>query len=229
MLKIGHRGAMGYAPENTLASFAKALELGVDGIELDVHLCKSGELVVFHDGRVGRTTNGKGAIIDMTLEELKRLDAGKGQRIPTLQEVVDFVDRRAIIDIELKAEGTGKPVAEIVNRYVQKQGWEKERFIISSFDHHELKRCHDIIPEVPFGPLIAAKPLDYAFFAQAMNADLILPSFEFLDLKFVQDAHQRGLKIFTWTVNRPKDIKEMMSIGVDGIISNYPDRIQIEK
>jgi glycerophosphoryl diester phosphodiesterase len=228
MLKIGHRGAMGYAPENTLASFAKALELGVDGIELDVHLCKSGEMVVIHDGRVDRTTNGKGTVIDMTLTELKQLDAGEGQHIPTFQEVVDFVDRRAVIDIELKAEGTGKPVAEIVNRYVQKQGWKKEQFILSSFDHHELKRCHDIIPEVPFGPLIAAKPLDYALFAQAMNADIILPFFEFLDLKFVQDAHQRGLKIFTWTVNRPKDIKEMLSIGVDGIISNYPDRLRAE-
>ena len=228
MLKIGHRGAMGYAPENTLASFAKALELGVDGIELDVHLCKSGELVVIHDGRVDRTTNGKGTVIDMTLAELKQLDAGEGQRISTFSEVLNFVDRRAIIDIELKAEGTGKPVADVINLYIQKQGWEKEGFILSSFDHHELKRCHDLIPDVPFGPLIAAKPLDYALLAQKMNADLIMPFFEFLDRKFVQDAHQRGLKVFTWTVNRPEEIKKILSIGVDGIISNYPDRLRAE-
>jgi len=226
MLKIGHRGAMGYAPENTLASFAKALELGVDGIELDVHLCKSGELVVIHDARVNRTTNGKGSVLDKTLEEIKILDAGNGQHIPTLSEVLDFVNRRAIIDIELKAEGIGKSVAKVVHHYIQEQGWGKNLFMISSFDHHELMRCHNMIPEVPFGPLIAAKLLDYALFAQAMQADAIMPFYEFLDGEFVQDAHQRGLKVITWTVNRPDDIKKMLNFGVDGIISNYPDRLR---
>jgi len=229
MLKIGHRGAMGYAPENTLASFDKALELGVDGIELDVHLCKSGELVVIHDARVNRTTNGKGLVIDKTLEEIKILDAGNGQHIPTLSEVLDFVDRRAVIDIELKAEGIGKSVAEILRRYIQEYGWKNDLFMISSFDYHELKRCHDSIPEVPFGPIIAAKPLDYALFAQSMKADTIMPFYEFLNGEFVQDAHQRGLKVMTWTVNRPEDIKKMLNIGVDGIISNYPDRLSENK
>ncbi len=125
MLKIGHRGAMGYAPENTLGSFAKALELGVDGIELDVHVCKSGEVVVIHDERVDRTTNGKGQVKEMTLKELKELDAGKGERIPTLEEVLDFVDRRAFIDIELKAEGIGNSVADIVRKYIQEHELEK--------------------------------------------------------------------------------------------------------
>ncbi len=229
MLKIGHRGAMGYAPENTLTSFAKALELGVDGIELDVHLCRSGELVVIHDGRVDRTTNGKGYVIDMTLEELKKLDAGKSQRIPMLSEVLDFVNRRALIDIELKAEGISMSVAEVVRKYIQEFGWKNDLFMISSFDHHELMRCHDMIPEVPFGPLIGAKPLDYAFFAQSMKADTIMPFYEFLNGEFVQDAHRRGLKVVTWTVNRPDDIKKMLSIGVDGIISNYPDRLRENK
>jgi glycerophosphoryl diester phosphodiesterase len=229
MLKIGHRGAMGYAPENTLASFGKALELGVDGIELDVHVCKSGEVVVIHDERVNRTTNGKGLVIDKTLEEIKILDAGNGQHIPTLSEVLDFVDRRAIIDIELKAEGIGRSVAEVVRKYIQDFGWKNDLFMISSFDHHELMRCHDMIPEVPFGPLIAAKPLDYALFAQSMKAEAIMPFFEFLDRPFIQDAHQRGLKVITWTVNRPEDIKKMLNIGVDGIISNYPDRLSENK
>ncbi|MCJ7833306.1 MAG: glycerophosphodiester phosphodiesterase [Deltaproteobacteria bacterium] len=225
MLKIGHRGAMGYATENTMTSFVKALELGVDGIELDVHVCKSGEVVVIHDERVDRTTDGKGYVLGMTLEELKNLDAGDGQRILTLQEVLDFVNRRAMIDIELKAEGIAESVSEVVRHYIREQGWKNDLFMISSFDHHELKRCHDIIPEVPFGPIIAAKPLDYAYLAQAMQADTIKPFFEFLDSPFVQDAHRRGLKVFTWTVNRYDDIKKMFNIGVDGIISNYPDRL----
>ena len=225
MLKIGHRGAMGYGPENTINSFAKALELGVDGIELDVHVCKSGEVVVIHDDRVDRTTNGHGIVVEMTLQELKKLDAGKGERIPTLKEVFDFVDRRAIIDIELKAEGISGSVADIIRQYILEQGWINTQFMISSFDHHELKRCHEQIPDVPFSPIIAAKPLDYALMAQAMNADSIKPFFEFLDFNFVQDAHQRGVKVITWTVNRRDDIKRVLNMGVDGIISNYPDRL----
>jgi glycerophosphoryl diester phosphodiesterase len=225
MLKIGHRGAMGYGPENTVDSFAKALEFGVDGIELDVHVCKSGEVIVIHDDRVERTTNGQGKVTEMTLRELKELDAGKGERIPTLQEVLDFVDRRAVIDIELKAEGIAGAVADILHQYIQEQGWKESHFMISSFDHHELKRCHDLIPEVPFGPIIAAKPLDYALLAQAMNADAIIPFHEFLDLNFVRDAHQRGVKVIAWTVNRQEDIEKVLNMGVDGIISNYPDRL----
>jgi glycerophosphoryl diester phosphodiesterase len=226
MLKIGHRGAMGYAPENTLGSFAKALELGVDGIELDVHVCKSGEVVVIHDERIDRTTNGKGLVKEMTLQELKGLDAGKGERILTLQEVLDFVDRRAFIDIELKAEGISDSVAHIMRKYIQERGWKNGGFMISSFDHHELKRCHDVLPDIPFGPILAAKPLDYARMAQDMKAEAIMPFFEFLDKNFVQDAHQRGLKVITWTVNRLDDIKKVLDMGVDGIISNFPDRLR---
>ena len=102
----------------------------------------------------------------MTLKELKELDAGNGQRIPTLQEVLDLVNRRAIIDIELKAEGIAGSVADILREYILTQNWKSEHFIITSFDHHELKRCHDILPDIPFGPLIAAKPLDYARMAR---------------------------------------------------------------
>lgn len=225
MLKIGHRGAMGYAPENTLASFSKALEIGVDGIELDVHLCQSGEVVVIHDDRVDRTTNRKGKVREMTLQDLKELDAGDGQRIPTLIEVLDFVDRRAIIDIELKAEGVAGAVADILRQHIQRQGWKPEHFMLTSFDHHELKRCQELVPQVPFGPLLAAKPLDYARMAEDMKAVGIMPFFEFLDENFVRDAHERGLKVITWTVNRRDDIQKVKDMGVDGIISNFPDRI----
>ena len=225
MLKVGHRGAMGYAPENTMASFAKALELDVDVIELDVHLCKSGEAVVIHDQRLDRTTNGKGLVSAKTLRELKSLDAGKGQTIPTLREVIEGVNKRAVIDIELKAEGTAGEVAKILQEYIQDRGWEADRFMLSSFDHHELMRCHALLPRVPFGPIFAAKFLDYARFAREMQAHLIKPFFEFLDEAFVRDAHNRGLKVITWTVNLPEDMRKMAGLGVDGMVSNYPDRI----
>jgi glycerophosphoryl diester phosphodiesterase len=226
MVIIGHRGATEYEPENTLASFAKALEIGVDGIELDVHICKTGEVVVIHDSRLKRTTNGSGYVKDKTLEELKGLDAGKGQRIPTFKEVLDLIDKRAIVDIELKAEHTSGPVADILQEYIKGHGWKEDHFLISSFDHHELRRFHMAMPKVPFAPLIAAKPLDYALFAQNMNATAVNPLFDFIDGEFVQDAHKRGLKMFVWTVDHPDDIKEMIKIAVDGFITNRPERVR---
>ncbi len=117
--KIGHRGAMGYAPENTLKSFKKALELNINCVELDVHACKSGELAVIHDDEVDRTTNGKGYIAEKDLNEVKILDAGEGEKIPLLSEVLDLIDKRIKINIELKAEGTAKPVYEMIEDYMK--------------------------------------------------------------------------------------------------------------
>lgn len=225
MLKIGHRGAMGYAPENTLASFTKALELGVDGIELDVRLCRSGELVVIHDERVERTTNGKGRVRDLSLLELKMLDAGQGERISSLEEVLDTLDSFVRVDIELKEAGTAAPTAEALRRRIQKRGGKAEDFLVTSFDHHELIRFHYLLPEIPFGPLLVAKPLTYARLAQEMEAQVILPYFEYLDSDFVRDAHERDLQVIAWTVNRPEDIRRMAEIGVDGMVSNFPDRL----
>jgi glycerophosphoryl diester phosphodiesterase len=180
--------------------------------------------VVIHDQRVRRTTNGRGYVKDMTLKELKNLDAGKGQIIPTLSEVVEFINKRCMIDIELKADGVGKPVADILRSFLQR-GWTEDLFMVSSFDYHELKRFHDLMPQIPFAPIIAAKPLDYAYFAQSMNANAVNPASDFIDREFVQDAHRRGLKLITWTVDNRDDIKTVVDIGVDGIISNYPDRV----
>src|SRR6056297_2287931 len=105
VLKIGHRGAMGYEPENTLRSFKKAIELNVDMVELDVYVCSSGELVVIHDDKVDKTTNGKGYVSEKSFDELRKLDAGMGEKIPTLQEVLDLIDKRAKVNIELKGKG----------------------------------------------------------------------------------------------------------------------------
>jgi len=123
MRRIGHRGAKGYEPENTLLSFSKALQLNVDMIELDVHVCKIGDVVVIHDETVEGTTNGTGRVADMTLDDLRKLNADKGQRIPTLQEVLDLVDRRAKVNIELKEEGSVRPVFELLEKYVTERGW----------------------------------------------------------------------------------------------------------
>ncbi len=225
MLKIGHRGARGYAPENTLLSFRKALELGVDAVELDVYCCKSGETVVIHDDRVDRTTNGKGCVWEKTFGELRQLDAGEGEKIPSLEEVLDLINRKVLINIELKGEGAARSVAKIIKRYILEKNWKNENFLISSFNYHELVRFHKLLLSVRLGALITGIPIDYAKFGEDLKAYSVNLSREFVNQAFVDDAHRRGLKAFVWTVNEPEDIKRIKSLGVDGIFSDFPDRL----
>lgn len=223
---IGHRGASGHAPENTLASFAKAIEFGVDAVELDVYLCKSGELVVIHDATLDRTTNGKGAVEDKTLEEIKLYTCEGGEKIPTLIEVFDLVQRRCIVNVELKGALTASPVADLIEKYVKEKGWSYEDFFVSSFDHHELFAFHKLIPEIKTGALLEGIPFHYAAFAEDIGATHAVLYYETVNKAFVEDAHRRGLLVFAYTVNDPLSMAFVQSIGVDGIITNYPDRFR---
>jgi len=225
ILKIGHRGAMGYAPENTLKSFRKALELNVDAVELDVYVCKSGELVVIHDDKIDRTTNGKGYVIEKTLAELKSLDAGEGENVPLLSEVLDVIDRQIKVNIELKGAGTAKPVYELIEEYVKNKSWKYDDFMISSFNHYELKVFKELNPHIEIGALITGIPIGLAEFAGKVNADSVNLSIEFINQDFVDDAHKRGLNVYVWTVNDFDDIERMKELNVDGIFSNFPDRL----
>lgn len=225
MLKIGHRGAMGYEPENTLRSFKKGLELGVDMVELDVYALKTGELVVIHDDKVDRTTDGHGYVMDKTFEEIKSLDAGDGEKIPTLQEVLELVDKKVQVNIELKGEGTAQPVAKVIDQYIKDKGWSGDHFIVSSFDHYELKEFNSLKPEIRIGALITGIPIGYCDYAEKVNAYSVNLNLEFINQKFVDDAHGRGLKVFVYTVNDKDDINRMKDLGVDGLFSNFPDRI----
>ncbi len=226
MLIIGHRGAMGYEPENTLRSFRKAIELGVDMIELDVYLLNDRSLVVIHDDTVDRTTNGKGYVLDQTFEEIRQLDAGRGEKIPTLQEVLDLADRKISVNIELKGEHTAGPVARVIQEYVTNNGWQFEKFSVSSFNHHELQAFKKLLPQVKIGALIVGIPVTYAKFAEELGAYSVNVSLEFINQAFVNDAHERGLKIFVFTVNERDDSERMKRLGVDGIFSNYPDKVR---
>ncbi len=221
---IGHRGACGHAPENTLASFSKALEIGVDTVELDVHLAKTGELVVIHDETVDRVANGKGFVADKTIEEIKEYTLELGEKIPILNEVFDLINRRCIINVELKGPSTAKPVADLIRTYVVEKGWSYENFFVSSFNHHELFAFHQLLPEVQTGALLAGIPFHYAAFAQDIGATHAILYLHTVNKEFVNDAHMRGLQVFVYTVNNPDDIKHLLDMGVDGIITNYPDR-----
>lgn len=231
MLKIGHRGARGYAPENTLKSFQKAIELGVDAIELDVQLCKSGELIVMHDDTVDRTTDGSGFVKKIKLKDLKKLDAGMGERIPILEEVLDLVDRRVKVNIELKGPKTAKPVMKLIDEYVKKKGWNLDDFIISSFIRREIKEARILNPMIQIGVLISKPRLidRWSFrFAQKIHANFIGLSLKIASKRLVHRAHKYGLKVFVYTVNDPKDVKRLAEYGVDGIFSDYPDRLTKE-
>jgi glycerophosphoryl diester phosphodiesterase len=221
MICFAHRGAMGYRPENTLSSFELALEMGAPWIELDVHSIK-GELVVIHDDKLERTTNGKGRIRESTFEYVRSLDAGEGQQVPTLREVLDLVDRRAGINVELKGHDTAIPVSSLLNNAID-NGWDPEQFLVSSFSHEELGLAD---PTFHRGALFGRRSRGDKFqIARELDAFSINPALEIVDSYMVSEAHNIGLKVFVYTVNEPQDIERMRNMGVDGVFTNYPDRV----
>ncbi|WP_220463224.1 MULTISPECIES: glycerophosphodiester phosphodiesterase family protein [unclassified Colwellia] len=225
ILKIGHRGAMGHEPENTLRSFKKALALNVDAIELDVYVCKTGELIVIHDDKVDRTTNGIGYTEDKTFVELRQLDAGKGELIPTLEEVLDLVDKSVIVNIELKGRSTAIATYQVIDKYIKEKGWSELDFMVSSFDHHELNKFKHLYPQIPIGVLLEGVPLSYADCAVELNAQSINLSLDFINQDFVDDAHQKGLQVYVYTVNDYDDIAKVKKLNIDGIFCNFPERL----
>jgi glycerophosphoryl diester phosphodiesterase len=225
LLKIGHRGAKGHEPENTLASFAKALDLGVDGIELDVHVCATGELVVIHDFTVDRVTNGTGEVHKLTLVQLQGLSIQPNHKIPTLDEVYALVNRQCFINIEMKGRHTAQPVSDFINNYVAHKGYNYSDFLVSSFQQEELQMMSEINPQIHLGILTQASVTQAWEWADAYKAKAIHPHFSLLTESNVKKAQQAGLKVYTWTVNEPEDIARITTYGVDGIISDFPERL----
>jgi glycerophosphoryl diester phosphodiesterase len=153
ILKIGHRGAKGYEAENTLLSFQKSIDLGVDGIELDVHISSDGEIMVIHDEKVDRTTDSKGFVTDFSLNELKSFRINETHTIPTLKEVLDLVNQKCFVNVELKGNGTAKPIVALLEEYVLEKNWEYSHFIVSSFDWNALKEVRSLNSKIPIGIL----------------------------------------------------------------------------
>jgi len=223
-LCIGHRGARGHAPENTLLSFDTGIRLGAQMVELDAQMHPSGELVVIHDLRLERTTNGTGRVADRSLDYLRGLDAGQGQQIPTLEEVLDLVDQRVAVNIELKTwGGTAEGVAQLVRRYVQ-DGWSPEQFLVSSFHLPELELFRQAAPEIPIGVLLCGVPLEWAAEAAELSAQALNISEEFADERLIGDAKARGLKVYVYTVNERDEIEHLRKMGVDGVFTDFPER-----
>ncbi|MBO2543973.1 glycerophosphodiester phosphodiesterase [Salegentibacter sp. BDJ18] len=225
LLKIGHRGAKGHIAENTLESIQKALDFGVNAIEIDVHKCKTGELVVIHDFTLDRTTNGSGEIAKKSLAELKALKVENKFRIPLLTEVLDLIEGRCTINIELKGLNTATATSEIIKKYIAERNWKYEDFIVSSFQKNELFQMRKLDENVPLGILSKASVAEAIALGNLLKASKIHPSLGIITRDNVKASHEAGFKVNVWTVNEPEHIARMQEFGVDGIISDFPDRL----
>ncbi len=227
MVKIvGHRGAAGYAPENTLLSFQTAIDMGCDKVEFDVRLSKDKEVVVIHDARVSRVTDGKGFVHKMTLAELKKLNCSQNQKIPTLQEVINLCKDKIDLQIELKAKGT----PQVVNRIILRNNLEKNVVIIS-FNVGLLKEIKNLNPKLKVGllfPKFKVSPL-FKFYSQRLwrlankiPLDFICPRYNIATKEIVNKAHQLGKSVHAYHVNNQNTGNKLMAMGVDEIGTDFP-------
>lgn len=228
---FGHRGFSGQFPENTMLAFRKAIEAGCDGIELDVHLSRDGQLVIIHDELVDRTTDASGWVADYSLEDLKAMDASAGfkgiygkNEIPTLREYFELVKNTDIVtNIELKTgvnpyPGIEKKTLDMIDEYGL-----RDKIIISSFNHYSVMRMKELAPDMTYGFLEESWVIDFAAYAAGHGVQALHPIFNAIDEDYVKAARKYGLTINTWTVNTEEDIRRMKKLGIDGIIGNHPD------
>jgi glycerophosphoryl diester phosphodiesterase len=226
LLNLGHRGASTVAPENTLASFRKALQLGADGVELDVQFSKDQQVLVIHDDFVNRTTDGEGKVSKQTLDHLKTLDAGlwfspdfTGERLPTLAETLAFADGQLLLDIEIKKCRNPKRLAQAVVELLAP--YDLDQYLITSFDQTTIEHVKVIQPRIRTGLL----------FERTMPGlwegswDFIIPNWTLIDEHLLWLAKDSGKKIVTWTVNGEINMKRLLAQGVGRIITNHPDRL----
>ncbi|MGA1872644.1 MAG: glycerophosphodiester phosphodiesterase [Thermoplasmatota archaeon] len=222
MLRIGHRGAAFHRPENTMSSFRRALELGVDMIELDVRKSRCGELMVIHDETVDRTTDGTGKVSEMDLAEISRLDAGSGERVPLLRDVMEVFAGRVSLDIEMKGTRIAEPVHSILAEMFDAGSWKEEDVIVTTFHPGELFDLNELLPSVRKGFIFEDHPDMGIDFASGLGAWSVVPRFDLVDEGFVESARSLDLKVLVWTVNDVRDVRKMERMGVDGIVTDDP-------
>ena len=235
VLNIAHRGASAAAPANTLAAFEQAVELGADGIECDVHLSADGVPVVIHDFSVDATTNGSGRVASLTLAQLRELDAGSsfapafaGEHIPTLEEVLETAGNRLLLNIELKTislrdDRLERAVIAQIKRHGLDDG---NRVLLSSFNPLSLRRAKKIAPHIPAGLLYApglSLPLRRAWLAPLVPHEARHPEHTMVHASYMTWARRQGYRVNTWTVDNPDEMRRLIALGVDAIITNVPD------
>jgi glycerophosphoryl diester phosphodiesterase len=217
-LIIGHRGAAGLCPENTVASFQRAVELGVDAVELDVHLCEN-ELCVIHDATLERTSNGEGAVANYSLTELRKLDAGQGEKIPLLREVFLLLPDHVGINVELKGAGTAEALADFMTGYADRD------VLVSSFDHALLEKFQKLSPLVPVAPLFSKWRNNPADAAKKLQSRFVNLSRKIVTPQRCREITAEALGILVYTVNNPEEARALFEMGVSGVFTDYPDRL----
>ncbi len=238
---IAHRGATGYAPENTIAAFDKAIEMKADYIEMDIQRTKDGELVIIHDTSVDRTTDGTGYIKDLTSTQLRDLDAGSwkgeefaGEKIPTFDEILDKYHGKIGILLELKAPELYPGIEESIAQELKDRNLDKpqnEKMIIQSFNFESMKKMNTLLPNVPIGVLTGSKAhtTPQALEEFSSYADYFNPSYGLITEDLVNQVHSQGMKISSWTVRSQESADFLLEMKVDGIITDYPDYVDPRK
>lgn len=233
MLIYAHRGNSSVYPENTMSAFRSAVDLGVHGIETDVHMTRDGILVITHDEEISRVSDGKGMVKDLTYKELLQQDFGlwkgeafKGEKIPTLSELLDLLkDKETILNIEIKMGFLLYPgIEEKLLEILDERGF-LPRVIFSSFNHYSLAKLKELNPEAKVAPLYQSglyKPYDYAL---TFGADYIHPYYMALDKTIVEESHRKNIKVNLWTVNDSSQVAYYKDLGVDGLITDYPEEL----
>ncbi|MFZ5448391.1 MAG: glycerophosphodiester phosphodiesterase [Thermodesulfobacteriota bacterium] len=217
---IGHRGAPVEEPENTLKSFQRALDLGVAGVELDVQLTKDGRLAVIHDETLDRTTNGRGPVQNLTLAELQRLDAGRGESVPSLEEVFDLVKGRAHLLVELKQP---QAAPALLRFFQQHRAFESATAI--SFWHPAVKALKEQEPRLKTGALMVGCPADPVGLARAARAGTLVLNYRYVNPELVNAAYSQGIRIIVWNIDDPEVLKPYLAMNLEAICTNRPREI----
>ena len=233
MKVFAHRGASGYAPENTIVAIKKAIEMKADGIEIDIQLTKDGKIVVMHDWKVDRTTTGRGYVYELDYDYIKTLDAGQwftkdfiGEAVPTLEEVLDILPKDMMLNIEIKDTARHhtnieEKMLEVLKKYPDKF----ENIIVSSFHHDKIKKLQVLESKLKLALLTDSEFIEIEKYlsSNGLSSYSYHPEINLISKEDVEKLHDRGVKIFVWTVNKEEDLNYLVKLGVDGIITNYPD------
>ena len=220
MIIIGHRGASGNFPENTLAAFRQAATLGCPWVELDVHLLE-GELVVIHDDQLDRTTNGRGSLESAGLAGVRAVDAGNGEQVPLLSEVLVELNGKVAINVELKGADTAEPTSQLLRAACAAGIWRTDQFLLSAFDHAELQRADPIFAR---GVLWGRPAPDMVARSLALGGQWMNIALKTATQARITEAQQAGLKVAVYTVNEPCDLAAMRALGVDAVFCDFPER-----
>jgi len=228
LMCIAHRGGPLVnnkpLPENSLAAIARALDLGVDAIEIDIYHIE-GELLVTHDRRLGRVVSGQGIITDASLAYLREQRLDNGEPLPTLQQVMALVGDRALLNIEIKGANCVPALRTVVDAFCHEHQKSYEQYLVSSFDHQQLYECLQVLPQVRRGALIEGIPLDYAKCCDALQAYSFNTHLSFLSTELLEDARKRGLQNWVYTANHVEDWTWLHAMGVDAVFTDKPDEL----